>query len=76
MEPGLRIGVESQWQYKPKRVKLEFEDPITGEVRTLYFTLPTLENDDPPTNQDKKRVVILRRRLNLKRLTKGRVKVI
>ncbi|HMH42165.1 MAG TPA: hypothetical protein VK557_01670 [Pyrinomonadaceae bacterium] len=57
-------------------MKLEFEDPITGEVRTLYFTLPTLENDDPPTNQDKKRVVILRRRLNLKRLTKGRVKVI
>jgi hypothetical protein len=61
---------------KSKRVKLELEDPTTGKVWTFSIALPTLASDDPPTNQDKKRVVILRRKLNLKRLHKGRVKII
>jgi hypothetical protein len=61
---------------KSKRVKLELEDSTTGKVRTFYFTLPTLASDDPQTNQDKNRVVILRRKLNLKRVPKGRVKII
>jgi hypothetical protein len=61
---------------KPKRVKLELEDPTTGKVWTFSIALPTLASDDPPTSQDKKRVVILRRRLNLNKLPKGRVKII
>lgn len=61
---------------KSKRVKLQLEDPATGKVRTLEFTLPTLGSDCPRTNLFKQRVVIVRRKLKWNRLTKVRVKVI
>ncbi len=61
---------------KSKRVKLQLEDPATGKVRTLEFTLPTLGSDCPRTNLFKQRVVIIPRKLRSKRLTKVCVKVI
>lgn len=61
---------------KSKRVKLQLEDPTTGKMRTLEFTLPTLNSDCPRTNPLKQRVIILRRKLRWKTLTKVEVKVI
>jgi hypothetical protein len=61
---------------KSKRVKVQLEDPATGKVRRLEFTLPTLTYDCPRTNLFKQRVVIIRRKLRWKGRTKVRVKVI
>jgi hypothetical protein len=61
---------------KSKRVKLQIEDPATGKVRTLEFTVTILDSDCPRTNPHKQRVIILRRRLRWKRLPKVRVKII
>jgi hypothetical protein len=61
---------------KSKRVKLQLEDPATGKLRTLEFTLPTLNTDCPRTDLFKQKVIILRRKLRWKRPTKVRVKVI
>jgi hypothetical protein len=61
---------------KSKRVKVELEDPITGKVRALEFTLPTLTSDCSQTNPLKQRVITIRRKPRSKGLTKVRVKVV
>jgi len=61
---------------KSERVKLQLEDPTTGKVRTLEFTLPTLTRDCSQSNPLKQRVIIIRRKPRLKKLTKMRVKVL
>jgi hypothetical protein len=61
---------------KSKRVKVQFTNPTTGQVRRFNFPLPTPDSDCPGTNPVKERVVIIRRRLSWKSMTKRRVKVI
>jgi len=61
---------------KPKHVKLVIENPTTGEIKTLEFTLPRLTNDCPETNQHRQRVVVIRRRLSWKKLSKLPKKII
>jgi hypothetical protein len=55
---------------KSKRVKLQLEDPATGKVRTLEFSVTILDSDCSRTNPLKQRVIVLRRNLRWKRLTK------
>lgn len=61
---------------KSKRVKLQLEDPATGQVRTLEFIVTILDSDCPRTNPLRQKVIILRRKPRWTRLTKVRVKVI
>lgn len=46
---------------KSKRVKVVFENPATGEVRTFKFTLTILDSDCSRTNPVRQRVVTIRR---------------
>jgi hypothetical protein len=61
---------------KSKRVKLQLEDPATGKLRTLEFTLPMLTSDCCHTNPLKQSVIIIRRRPRSTKLTKARAKVV
>ena len=61
---------------KSKDVKVQFKNPATGEVRTFKLDLTTLASDCPRASLLKERVVIIRRMLSSKRLSRVRVKVI
>jgi hypothetical protein len=61
---------------KFKRVKVVIENPTTGDVRTFKSNRTTPASDCPRTNPLKQRVVIIRRRLSWKKLSKLRLKLI
>ena len=61
---------------KSKRVRVQIENPTTGEVRTFNVTLTIPDSDCPRSDPHRQRVVIIRRRLNWKKLSKPRVKII